>query len=181
MLEPRLTPSKENCPLVNNVHSKRAQWYSPCKNSSKMLLSPEPDAPTLKLTHFATIPKISFGTVNVGSSKTETFVVFNPHPMSQTLEIVKCPTDKGFTLDLNGISSSENSEPNFVSIPPNDEMYFSVKWEPKESGNFREIIRFKWESSPCLQVVVFGTALGPKKARSAPKNNFNKSQTIKVR
>ncbi|XP_020629211.1 abnormal spindle-like microcephaly-associated protein homolog isoform X2 [Orbicella faveolata] len=176
MLEPRLTPSKENCQLVNKVHSKRAQWYSPCKNSPKIPLSPEPDAPTLKLTHFATIPKISFGTVNVGSSKTETFVVLNPHPMSQTLEIVKCPTDRGFTLDLNDTGSSENCQPNFVSIPPKDEMYFSVKWEPKESGNFREIIRFKWENSPCLQVVVFGAALGPKKARSAPKSNFKKSQ-----
>ena len=180
MLEPRLTPSKDNCQLVNKVHSKRAQWYSPCKNSPKIPLSPEPDAPTLNLTHFATIPKISFGTVNVGSSKTETFVVINPHAISQTLEIIKCPTDKGFTLDLSGTGNSENSESNFVSIPANDEMYLSVKWEPKESGNCREIIRFKWQNSPCLQVVVFGTALGPKKVRSAPKSNFKKSQIIKV-
>ena len=182
MLKPGLTPSKENCQLVNKVHSKRAQWYSPCKNSPKIPLSPEPDAPTLKLTHFATIPKISFGTVNVGSSKTETFVIFNPQPMSQTLEIVKCPTDKGFTfVDLNDIGSSENSEQSFLSISPNDEMYFSVKWEPKESGSCREIIRFKWENSLCLQVVVFGTALGPKKVRSTPKGSFKRSQIIKVR
>ena len=181
MLEPRLTPSKENSILVNKVHSKRAQWYSPCKNSPKILLSPEPDAPTLKLTHFATIPKISFGTVKVGSSQTETFVVFNPHPTSQNLEVVKCPTDKGFTLDLNDIDSKENSEPNFVSIPSNDEMYFSVKWEPKVSGSCREVIRFKWENSPSLQIVVFGTALEPKKARSVSKFNFKKSQINKVR
>lgn len=181
MLEPRLTPSKENSVVVNKVHSKRAQWYSPCKNSPKIPLSPEPDAPTLKLTHFATIPKISFGTVKVGCSKTETFVVFNPHPVSQTLEIVKCPTEKGFSLNLNDIASRENSRPNFVSIPPNDEMYFSVKWEPKESGSCREVIRFKWENSPCLQIVVFGTALEPKKVRSASKSNFTKSQIVKVR
>ncbi|KAL9988376.1 hypothetical protein ACROYT_G002814 [Oculina patagonica] len=176
MLEPSSTPSKENCPLLNKVHSKRAQWYSPCKNSPKMLFSPEPDAPTLKLTHFATIPKISFGSVNVGSSKTEAFVVINPHPLSQTLEIEKCPTDQGFTLDLsgNGNSNSEDSDENFVLIPPNDEMFLSIKWEPKESGSCREIIRFKWDNSVRLQVVVFGTALGPKKVKSAPKRCFKK-------
>lgn len=178
MLEPSSTPSKENCPLLNNVHSKRAQWYSPCKNSPKIPLSPEPDAPTLKLTHFATIPKISFGTVKVGSSKTEPFVVFNPHALSQTLAIEKCPTDKGFTLDLSG--NSENSEENFVSIPPNDEVFLSIKWEPKESGSCREIVRFKWDDSLRLQVVVFGTALGPKKVKSAPKRSFKKPQINKV-
>ncbi|KAJ7339429.1 hypothetical protein OS493_005827 [Desmophyllum pertusum] len=177
MLEPSSTPSKENCPLLNNVHSKRAQWYSPCKNSPKIPLSPEPDAPTLKLTHFATIPKISFGTVKVGSSKTEPFVVFNPHALSQTLAIEKCPTDKGFTLDLSG--NSENSEENFVSIPPNDEVFLSIKWEPKESGSCREIVRFKWDDSLRLQVVVFGTALGPKKVKSAPKRSFKKPQINK--
>ena len=180
MLEPSITPSKENCPQLSKVHSKRAQWYSPCKNSPKILLSPEPDAPTLKLTHFATIPKISFGTVNVGSSKTETFVVFNPHPLSQTLEIEKCPTDKGFTLDLNGNGKSGDSEESFVLIPPNDEMFLSIKWEPKESGSCREIIRFKWDNSLRLQVVVFGTALGPKKVRPPAKRSFKKPQINRV-
>lgn len=176
MLEPSLsTPSKENCPPLNKVHSKRAQWYSPCKNSPKIPLSPEPDAPTLKLSHFTTIPKISFGTVNVGSKKTETFVVVNPHAISQTLELDKCPVDKGFTLDLCG-----NGEENFVMIPPNDEIYLSIKWEPKESGNCREIIRFKWDNSVRLQVVVFGTAFEPKKAKSATKRSFRKPLINKV-
>lgn len=183
MLEPSLTPVKENCPqlLLNKVHSKRAQWYSPCKNSPKIPLSPEPDPPTLKLTHFAEIPKISFGTVKVGSSKAEPFVVHNPLPLCQSLVIEKCPTDKGFTLDLNGNGSSEDSKENCVSIPANEEIFLSIKWEPKESGSCREIIRFKWDNnSPRFQVVVFGTALGPKKVKPAAKKSFKKPKENKV-
>ena len=177
-----LTPSKENYPLVNKVHSKRAQWYSPCKNSPKIPLSPESDVPTLKLTHFSKVPKISFGTVAVGSSKTEPFIVFNPHPLSQTLEIVKCPTDKGFTLELDGDGMKEDSdEPKrFVTIGSKEEKFLSITWEPKEGGNCREIIRFRWDGSPQLQVIVYGTALGPTKAKSTAKRN-SKPRIDKVR
>ncbi|PFX15185.1 Abnormal spindle-like microcephaly-associated protein-like [Stylophora pistillata] len=182
MMDPSLTPVQENYPqlLVNKVDSKRAQWYSPCKNFPKLPLSPEPDPPTLKLTHFAAVPKISFGTVKVGSSKTEPFVVQNPHPSSQSLVLEKFPKDKGFTLDLNGNGMAEDSEGNCLSIPPNEETFLSIKWEPKESGNCREVILFKWHNSPRLQVVVFGTALGPKKIKSATKKIVKKSGPKKI-
>ena len=177
MEEKCFTPSKENSPLINKVYSKRAQWYSPCKSSPKIPLTPESDVPTLKLTHFAKIPKISFGNVAVGSSKTEPLVVFNPHPLSQTLEIEKFPTDKGFTLE--GTERSENSEEKIVTIPPKEEMFLSITWEPKESGNCREIIRFRWDGSLQLQVIVFGTAVGPTKTKSAAKRSL-KPQINKV-
>lgn len=182
MLNPSLTPVKENCPqlLLNKVHSKRAQWYSPCKNFHKLPLSPEPDPPTLKLTHFAAVPKISFGTVKVGGIKTEPFVVQNPHPSSQTLVIEKFPKDRGFTLDLNGNGMAEDSQGNCISIPANEEIFLSIKWEPRESGSCREVILFKWDNSPRLQVVVFGTALGPKKMKSATKKIVKKSGPTKI-
>lgn len=175
-----LTPSKENYPLVNKVGSKRAQWYSPCKSSPKIPFSPESEVPTLKLTHFAKIPKISFGTVAVGNSKTEPFIVFNPHPLSQTLEIEKCPTDKGFTLELNGNGNSEDSNENFVTVLPKEEKFLYITWEPKEGGNYREIVRFRWDSSPQLQVIVFGTAVEPPtKGKSKAKRSL-KPQIKKV-
>lgn len=174
-----LTPSKENYPLVNKVHSKRAQWYSPCKSSPRIPFSPESDVPTLKLTHFVRIPKISFGTVAVGSSKTEPFIVFNPHLQSQTLEIEKCPTDKGFTLELNGNENSEDSDKKFVTILPKEEKFLSITWEPKEGGNCRGIIRFRWDGSPQLQVIVFGAAVGPTKKKSTGKRTL-KPQFHKV-
>ena len=182
MLNPSLTPVKENCPqlLLNKVHSKRAQWYSPCKNFPKLPLSPEPDPPTLKLTHFAAVPKISFGTVKVGGIKTKPFVVQNPHPSSQTLVIEKFPKDRGFTLDLNGNGMVEDSQGNCISIPANEEIFLSIKWEPRESGSCREVILFKWDNSPRLQVVVFGTALGPKKMKSATKKIVKKSAPTKI-
>ncbi|CAH3024578.1 unnamed protein product [Porites evermanni] len=178
-MEPEcVTPSKENCPVVNKVHSKRAQWYSPCKSSPKIPLTPESDLPTLKLTHFAKIPKISFGTVVVGNSKTEHFVVFNPHPFIQTLEIEKCPTDKGFTLKVNGNEENDNFKNNCVTIPPKNELFLSITWEPKEAGNYREIIRFRSDNSPQLQVIVFGMATAPTKRKSTAKRS-SKTQTNK--
>lgn len=174
-----VTPSKENCPVVNKVHSKRAQWYSPCKSSPKIPLTPESDLPTLKLTHFAKIPKISFGTVVVGNCKTEQFVVFNPHPLIQTLEIEKCPTDQGFTLKVNGNEENENFKNNCVTIPPKNELFLSITWEPKEAGNCREIIRFRSDNSPQLQVIVFGMATAPTKKKSTAKRS-SKPQTNKV-
>lgn len=174
-----VTPSKENCPVVNKVHSKRAQWYSPCKSSPKIPLTPESDLPTLKLTHFAKIPKISFGTLVVGNSKTEQFVVFNPHPLIQTLEIEKCPTDQGFTLKVNGNEENENFKNNCVTVPPKNELFLSITWEPREAGNYREIIRFRSDNSPQLQVIVFGMATAPTKKKSTAKRS-SKSQTNKV-
>lgn len=169
MLDPQnLTPSKENYPAVK-VHSKRAHWYSPCKSSPKIPLSPESDVPTLKLTHFTKVPKISFGTVAVGSSKTEPFIVFNPHPLSQTLEVVRCPTDKGFTLELNGSERNEDFDERVMKISSKEEKFLSITWEPKEGGSCREIIRFRWDGSPQLQVIVFGTAVEPTLPKSKVK------------
>ncbi|XP_068734820.1 abnormal spindle-like microcephaly-associated protein homolog [Montipora capricornis] len=157
-----LTPNNENYhgTPVNKIHSKRAQWYSPCKRSVKIPLSPESDLPSLKLTQFSQVPKISFGNVAVGSSKTEAFIVYNPHSLHQTLEVVKCPTDKGFVLELNG----QNFDGNVLTISPKEEKLLSITWEPKEGGNVREIIRFRWdERFSEFQVIVFGNAVGPSK------------------
>lgn len=56
------------------------------------------------------------------------------------MEIVKCLMEKGFMLNLNDIVSRENFRLNFVLILLNDEMYFFVKWELKESGSCCEVI-----------------------------------------
>lgn len=162
----QLTPRKENYPSINNGHSKRAQWYSPCKSVLRIPLSPESDVPTLHLTQFSKVPKISFGIVAVGSGKTEPFVVWNPHMIDQTLEVVKCPTEKGFFLELNG----EEFDGKRITIGPKEEKFVSITWEPKEGGNFREIIRFKWgERFPEFQVIVFGNAVEPNNSKSTVK------------
>ncbi|XP_044174469.1 abnormal spindle-like microcephaly-associated protein homolog isoform X2 [Acropora millepora] len=161
-----LTPRKENHPPINNGHSKRAQWYSPCKSVLRIPLSPESDVPTLHLTQFSKVPKISFGIVAVGSSKTEPFVVWNPHMINQTLEVVKCPTENGFFLELNGQEFDGKS----ITIGPKEEKFVSITWEPKEGGDFREIIRFRWgERFPEFQVIVFGNAVEPNNSKSTVK------------
>lgn len=161
-----LTPRKENYPPIDNGHSKRAQWYSPCKSVLRIPLSPESDVPTLHLTQFSKVPKISFGIVAVGSSKTEPFVVWNPHMINQTLEVVKCPTENGFFLELNGQEFDGKS----ITIGPKEEKFVSITWEPKEGGDFREIIRFRWgERFPEFQVIVFGNAVEPNNSKSTVK------------
>ena len=167
------TLTKENCPPLNNVNvpSKRAQWYSPCKNSLiRKPLSPESDVPSLTLNHFSKIPKISFGNVKVGESKTEPFIVLNPHPTSQVLTLEKCPQNTGFSVERSEYGSVGDSGKLSVIVPPNEEVFLSIKWEPKENGSYRELIRFMWDNCHRLQVVVFGKAVVPHKVRP-PKSN----------
>lgn len=82
------------------------------------------------------------------------------------LDVVKCSTENGFFLELNGQEFDGKS----IMIGPKEEKFVSITWEPKEGGDFREIIRFRWgEHFPEFQVIVFGNAVEPNNSKSTVK------------
>ena len=170
MMDEAFSPCNENrLPgLLKAAHSNRGKWYSPCNSPLAFRVkSPESDVPTLKLAHFAKIPRISFGKVKVGFSKSKRLVVRNPNPLAETLTFDKSVSSKGFTVSCKNFSSDDcPSSEITATVEPDDEVLLTINWEPKEHGSCREIIRFMWNDSHRLQVIVFGTAVEPTKAKS---------------
>ncbi|KAK3735717.1 hypothetical protein QZH41_010154 [Actinostola sp. cb2023] len=166
--------------LPASVKPKRAQWYSPCSSPRpKQPQSPDDNLPILKLNHFEKTPRVLFGGVKLGSSKIEELVVWNPHPVAQTLRVEKSPSKRGFT-----IVCSDDGESSLLSLDPDEEVVLPIKWEPIEAGKCRELIMFKWNETHRLHAIVMGTAVDTKtkkKRRSVLCNSqaFNTKQAKK--
>ena len=167
-----LAPNDENqlVPglLKKSALSNRGKWYSPRSSPlPSRVKSPGADVPTLMLTHFAQIPRISFGNVKVGSCTSKRLIAHNPNPLPQSLTFEKALSAKGFCVSSrHSVEDDSSSTKATVEIEPDDDVGLEITWEPKEPGNFREVVRFMWEDCLRLQVIVFGTVVAPKKSKA---------------
>ncbi|XP_032240895.2 abnormal spindle-like microcephaly-associated protein homolog [Nematostella vectensis] len=168
-----LSPDKENlAPFLSSLsddfrsnaktfsspaRSRRSQWFSPCNSPRRKPNTPD-ELPKLHLTHFAQTPRVGFGSVRIGNSKTEELVVWNPNSESQTLRIEKLPSEKGFSLDFAGFIQDEGGN-NVLIVEPEEEVLLPITWEPKEGGRCRELFVFKWAETHRLLAIVYGTAI----------------------
>lgn len=151
--------------LPSSAKSKRGQWYSPYNSPRpKQPNSPDDYLPILKLNHFEKTPRVLFNSVKLGSSKTEELVVWNPNPVPQTLRVEKCPSKAGFSVELSGFRENDLGS-SVLKIEADEEIVLPVRWEPNESGKYREMIIFKWNETHRLQTILIGTAVDLKKKK----------------
>lgn len=145
--------------LPSSVKTKRGQWYSPCSSPRpKQPNSPDDYLPILKLTHFEKTPRVLFNSVKLGSSKTEELVIWNPNHVPQTLRVEKCPSKAGFSVELSGFRENDLGS-SVLTIEADEEIVLPVRWEPAESGKYREMMIFKWNETHRLQTILIGTAV----------------------
>lgn len=112
------------------------------------------DVETLILTHFTASPRIGFGKVLLGQSKTRTLMVQNPHDYEQEVVVERFPFKKYFNID----------QTHFI-IAPAEVISLTLTWTPEEAGSCREMILFHVSDVFRLQAYMFGTAEDPKPAK----------------
>ncbi|KAK7095184.1 hypothetical protein V1264_006629 [Littorina saxatilis] len=116
------------------------------------------DVETLVLTHFTKPPRISFGKIIVGRSKTRILLVQNPAEYEQEVVIERFPHKKGFNVD----------QTHFV-VGPEEVVSLTLTWMPHEAGGCREMVLFHVNDVYRLQAFLFGTADDPKPVRKGRK------------
>ncbi len=109
---------------------------------------------TLLLTHFTNPPKILFGKVKLGKSRTRHLLIKNPHDYDQEVVIEKFPFKKNFTL-----------ESKTFTVPAEDCVVLTFSWTPEESCNVREMVLFRVDNVYRLQAFLLGCAESPKPLR----------------
>ncbi|KAK3591436.1 hypothetical protein CHS0354_033435 [Potamilus streckersoni] len=129
-----------------------------CEKRSKRRLSRQSsdEAETLLLTHFTNPPKIDFGKLRPGQTRTRTLLVKNPHDYEQEVKVEKIPTKKKFFVDEN----------QFV-VGPNETHPIIITWSPGDEGGYREMFLFVVDNSYRLQTFAIGTVEAPPKKKKA--------------
>ena len=158
---------------LNTSRRSRRSWFErrPATNFEIKVESPEtvePEKPVRKkrreseepevltLTHFTAPPRIGFGKMKPGEIKDRTLLLRNPHDCEQTVSVEKVPEKKNFSVDSRRIT-----------VPPGETCPLTITWEPKEEGNFREMILMQVDKSYRLQAYVFGSVVAPPKKKKA--------------
>ncbi|XP_076455078.1 uncharacterized protein LOC143289805 [Babylonia areolata] len=116
------------------------------------------DIETLVLSHFTKPPRIGFGKIIVGRSKTRVLLVQNPADYDQEVVIERFPHKKGFNVD----------QAHFV-VQPEEVVSLTLTWTPQDAGGCREMILFHISDVYRLQAYVFGTADDPKPVKKGRK------------
>ncbi|XP_014667741.1 PREDICTED: abnormal spindle-like microcephaly-associated protein homolog [Priapulus caudatus] len=124
----------------------RAKWTPPKALALKVQPNAEAFSPVLQLSHFAKVPRVCFGTVILGKSRTQELLLRNPQEYGQELVVTKQPSGYGFTME----------ESSFF-LEGQEERFLPITWTPKEAGNVRETVVFKCDGSSRIQAVVYGT------------------------
>lgn len=106
---------------------------------------------TLALTHFTKPPRIGFGKIILGRSKSRILMVQNPNDYEQDVYIERFPFKKGFNIDQI-----------HFTVGPNEVVSLTLTWMPQESGNCREMILLHVNEVYRLQAFLFGSAEDPK-------------------
>lgn len=112
------------------------------------------DVETLVLTHFTKPPRISFGKIVIGRSKTRILLVQNPADYEQEVVIERFPYKKCFNVDQT-----------HFEVGPEEVVSLTLTWTPQEAGSCREMVLFHVNDVYRLQAYVFGTADDPKPAK----------------
>ncbi|KAL5011550.1 hypothetical protein ScPMuIL_010101 [Solemya velum] len=154
--------------------SGRRSWFEESRNHGtkieiafetpvKKIIETE-EVETLLLTHFTNPPRVEFGKVRVGKSKSRTISVKNPHDDPQSVRVEKVPHKKKFSVDAR----------DFV-VQPHESVSLKVTWAPEEVGNCREMILFHIDDAYRLQAFVFGMADPIPKKRKQGKGLMGRS------
>ncbi|KAL3871776.1 hypothetical protein ACJMK2_039754 [Sinanodonta woodiana] len=153
--------------LVTRQKSRRS-WFETTPGGTKIQIACEKrskrrssrqsneEAETLLLTHFTNPPKIDFGKLRPGQTRTRTLLVKNPHDYEQEVKVDKIPTKKKFSVD----------ETQFV-VGPNETHPITIIWSPVDEGGYREMFLFVVDNSYRLQAFAIGTLEAPPKKRKA--------------
>lgn len=143
--------------------------------------------PVLLLSHFCAVPFLCFGDVRVGTSRTRSLVLHNPHaePLHVELSLLRA-AGQGFS-----------ASPNRCELKPKEKIAISVTWTPLKEGGVREIVTFLVNDFLKHQAVLLGNAEEQRKKkrslwntskkipasskhtkRTSKNQNFNESFTI---
>ncbi|GFO45530.1 abnormal spindle-like microcephaly-associated-like protein [Plakobranchus ocellatus] len=114
----------------------------------------------LTLTHFTAPPRIGFGNVILGRSKTRTLLIRNPHDYEQEVIVERFPYKKKFSIEATRFT-----------VQPNEVFSLEISWSPEETGGVREMIQFHINDVYRLQAFLFGSADKPKQPSRRGKKN----------
>ncbi|XP_074655688.1 uncharacterized protein LOC141909201 [Tubulanus polymorphus] len=117
--------------------------------------SGDEDVEILMLTHFSKTPRLSFGTVRVGATKSCRIVIRNPHDYDQDVVVEKFPFKKNFAIDC-----CEE-----FTVAAGDDTTVRITWQPKQEGNCREMVQFMISDVYRLTAILFGAAEEPPKKK----------------
>ncbi|KAF0301382.1 Abnormal spindle-like microcephaly-associated [Amphibalanus amphitrite] len=133
--------------------------------------SPE-QVPVLQLRRFAPTPKVSFGTVRVGATRTIGLIVQNPADTELELYVDKVPD--GFAVEV----------PSLL-VPALMDAVLAVHWTPEQEGNVRGVLGVSTSTGVRAQAILLGTgrplqaAKKKKSVASAPGARFRKPQPLR--
>ncbi|XP_073700281.1 abnormal spindle-like microcephaly-associated protein [Garra rufa] len=111
--------------------------------------------PVLSLLQFSRSPFVSFGTIKLGSSKSQPLRIENPTEDATTTVIVdKIAASKGFSVDQTTFT-----------IQPEDSIILTITWTPVEEGGVRELLSFVANGIVKHQAILLGKAEATKKKK----------------
>ncbi|KAA0712294.1 Abnormal spindle-like microcephaly-associated protein -like protein [Triplophysa tibetana] len=111
--------------------------------------------PVLSLVQFSRSPFVSFGTIKLGSSKSQLLRIENPtEDVPTTVVVDKISSTKGFSVDRTSFT-----------IQPEDSIILNVTWTPVEEGGVRELLSFVANGIVKHQAILLGKAETTKKKK----------------
>ncbi|XP_052056737.1 abnormal spindle-like microcephaly-associated protein [Apodemus sylvaticus] len=121
--------------------------------------------PVLLLSHFCPIPFLCFGDVRVGTSRTRSLVLHNPHeePVHVELSLLRA-AGQGFSVSRNR-----------CELKPKEKITISVTWTPLKEGGVREIVTFLVNDFLKHQAILLGNA---EEHRQKKRSLWNTSRKI---
>ncbi|XP_064648823.1 abnormal spindle-like microcephaly-associated protein homolog [Lineus longissimus] len=178
-------PPSAELPTPSSRKKGRRSWFTPGRTSMLAMeikcernnpVEPtepeEEEADLLVLSHFTNPPRMDFGKMRPGKSKSKTLILRNPHDYEQEVLIEKFPFKKDFYVDFTRFM-----------VGPEREVHLVISWTPMSEQNCREMVLFQINSVFRLQAYLFGSAVDPPKPRKrkAWKAPFQKVQSHPVR
>lgn len=124
----------------------------------------DPSPPVLLLSHFCAAPFLCFGDVRVGTSRTRSLVLHNPHEESVHVELsLLRAAGQGFSVS-----------PNRCELKPKEKITVSVTWTPLKEGGVREIVTFLVNDFLKHQAILLGNAEEHRKKKRSLWNTSRK-------
>ncbi|XP_034369003.1 LOW QUALITY PROTEIN: abnormal spindle-like microcephaly-associated protein [Arvicanthis niloticus] len=120
--------------------------------------------PVLLLSHFCAVPFLCFGDVRVGTSRTRSLVLHNPHeePLQVEVSLLRA-AGKGFSVSRNR-----------CELKPKEKITISVTWTPVQEGGVREIVTFLVNDFLKHQAILLGNAEEHRKKKRSLWNTSKK-------
>ncbi|KAL8625929.1 hypothetical protein ACOMHN_012521 [Nucella lapillus] len=123
---------------------------------------------TLVLSHFTKPPRVGFGKIIMGRSKTRVLLIQNPADYDQEVVLERFPYKKGFNVN----------QTHFV-VAPEEVVTLTLTWTPQDAGGCREMVLFHINDVYRLQAYMFGTADDPKPVKKGRKGMLGTRNTRK--